>query len=120
MRPQLELLAIIPILRRGRLIVPIADVSAPAHKSRGGRRGRLIVPIASAQRSGARFHPSAPASTSPERMKTPTRPPWLRPLLLLILLLFSIALYIWLFNAALPGFSKITPFLTVWEICLLP
>ncbi len=74
-------------------------------------RGRLIVPTTDV---------SAASPKSPGYLETPTRHSWLRTLLLLILLLLSIILYLFLFNTSLSGYSKITPFLSVWVICFLP
>jgi len=129
MRPQLELLAMMPgkaggsqIPRRGRFIVPSADLSMETsrspiegrmlHRGEGGWEGKgwpLWLPIGHQQKE-----------LYPNNQPLIYVRSWWHALLLLTLLLLSIALYVWLFNAALPGDTKITPFLSVWVICFLP
>ena len=50
----------------------------------------------------------------------PARRPWVRSLVLFVLLLLSIALYVRLIVAAPQRDDLITPFLQVWMICFLP
>jgi hypothetical protein len=50
----------------------------------------------------------------------PEKRPWLRSLVLLLLFLFSLALYGVLIKAAPPNDMEINPFVKVWMVCFLP